>query len=117
MPKRIYQVGEPCDTCQTPTIAGRGGEGYCKPCYVKWAEANKSNPPQQTTYTPTRDFDAEARGKVRHGVVCAMLQAGKSYEDIAPKLMQFENLIMNGAPTPEEKFNESLDNTPPPGQY
>ena len=36
MPKRIYQIGEPCDVCGVPTVAGKDGNGYCKPCYIKW---------------------------------------------------------------------------------
>ena len=35
-------VGDLCPDCGTAMIAGRNGEGYCKPCYIKWAEANKA---------------------------------------------------------------------------
>lgn len=45
MPKRYYQVGEPCDKCKTPTIQGKNG-AYCKPCYIQWAEAKKNGTPQ-----------------------------------------------------------------------
>lgn len=38
--KPVKVVGAPCPTCKTPLIQGRNG-AYCKPCYVKWAEANK----------------------------------------------------------------------------
>ena len=47
MPKRIYQIGEPCDSCQTPAVQGKNG-AYCKPCYIAWAEAQK----QSNTKTP-----------------------------------------------------------------
>lgn len=33
-------VGQPCPDCGTPYVAGARG-AYCKPCYIKWAEANK----------------------------------------------------------------------------
>lgn len=45
MPKRIYQLGEPCDKCRVPTVQGKFGP-YCKPCYVQWAEAKKNGTPQ-----------------------------------------------------------------------
>lgn len=45
--KRVYQVGEPCDTCGTPTIPGKFG-AYCKPCYIAYAEAKKNG----VGYTP-----------------------------------------------------------------
>ena len=77
MPKRIYQEGEPCDVCGTLTVPGNNG-AYCKACYIKWAEANKKTAPVQPQQSaiPPRDFEKEARGKVRHGLVCAMISAG-----------------------------------------
>ena len=33
-------VGTPCTTCKNPLIQGPRGV-YCKPCYKKWADANK----------------------------------------------------------------------------
>ena len=38
-------VGQPCPTCGTPYIMGRTG-AYCKPCYIKWANANKPTQPK-----------------------------------------------------------------------
>jgi hypothetical protein len=102
MAKRIYQVGEPCDVCGTPTTEGRDGNGYCKPCYIKWKNASKEQQrPAQPVQTQARDFEAEARGKVRHGLICAFIQ-GKSAKEIAEQmsdfklklLMPLENLIM-----------------------
>jgi len=51
MPKRIYQVGEPCDVCGTTTIRGKDGNGYCWPCWSKWKDAQKATqaPPQPQT--------------------------------------------------------------------
>lgn len=50
MGKRYYQVGEPCDNCNTPTIASKkGGSAYCWPCWSKWKDAQKS---PQTTQAP-----------------------------------------------------------------
>ena len=93
MPKRIYQVGEPCDTCGVPTTEGRDGNGYCKPCYIKWKNASKqSQQPQQQAVQmqrTNRDFEAEARGKVRHGLICAFIQ-GKSAKEIAEQFSDFK---------------------------
>ena len=70
MPKVSLYVGQPCPTCGIPAILGKDGQsGYCKPCYVKWVEGKKrltvgeQNPEKPT---PPRNFDEEARGKVRH---------------------------------------------------
>ena len=52
MAKRIYQVGEPCDTCQTPTIMGKGGTGYCKPCYIAWKNSSEALKPAVRGYNP-----------------------------------------------------------------
>lgn len=30
-----------CSDCHSQMIPGRNGKPYCKPCYIKWAEANK----------------------------------------------------------------------------
>ena len=85
-------AGDPCSVCNTPYIQGQKGV-YCKSCYIKWANDNKpqSNPQAQSG---SRDFDAEARGKVRHGLVCAMIAANKDFETISTNLMRFEELIM-----------------------
>ena len=52
MAKRIYQVGEPCDECGVPTVAGKDGTGYCKPCYIKWKNTKEAMPPAQGGYAP-----------------------------------------------------------------
>ena len=44
MPKRIYQLGEPCDYCRTPTIQGPTGI-YCKPCYIAYKNRQNAMPP------------------------------------------------------------------------
>jgi uncharacterized Zn finger protein (UPF0148 family) len=58
MAKRIYQVGEPCDVCQTPTVQGKDGNGYCKPCYVAWKNKQEGLQPTsngQAPYRPTKE--------------------------------------------------------------
>ena len=52
MAKRIYQVGEPCDYCNTPTIQGKDGNGYCWPCWAKWKESKSSPQATQSTQRP-----------------------------------------------------------------
>ena len=51
MPKRIYQLGEPCDVCGTPTIQGSKGN-YCKPCYIAWKNQADKQPRVAQTYQP-----------------------------------------------------------------
>lgn len=41
-----------CKDCNSDLLAGRGGKPYCKPCYIKWAEANK---PKETIQEPTME--------------------------------------------------------------
>jgi len=41
------------------------------------------------------DWDAIAEGKVRHGVVCSMIEAGKDYKEIEKETPRFVELIMN----------------------
>lgn len=83
-------VGALCPDCQTPYIAGKNGQGYCKPCYIKWANENKSQTPASGG---TRDYDAENRGKVRHGVLCAFIQ-GKSVEELKEQMPAFKMLLI-----------------------
>jgi len=60
------------------------------------------------------DWDAISRGKVRHGIVCAMIKAGKSEEEIEKKLSKFTNLVMkedrNDEKVKSDKIN--LDDIP-----
>lgn len=44
------------------------------------------------------DWDKIAEGKVRHGVVCAMIEAGKTYEEIATTCEKYVKLIINEQP-------------------
>lgn len=44
------------------------------------------------------DWDKIAEGKVRHGVVCAMIEAGKTYEEIASSCEKYVQLIINEQP-------------------
>jgi hypothetical protein len=52
MAKRIYQVGEPCDVCGTATVVGKGGTGYCKPCYIAWKNSSEALKPAVQGYNP-----------------------------------------------------------------
>ncbi|MCK9370380.1 hypothetical protein M0R04_10770 [Candidatus Dojkabacteria bacterium] len=109
------QVGEPCAYCQQPLEQGKFG-AYCKPCYQKYKNSQQATPqPQYVKQQDKPDWEAISRGKVRHGIVCAMLQNGKSYDDIATQLLRFEQLIMNGVtttgrnPNAEQNFVDEME--------
>jgi len=51
-----------------------------------------------TPTTKTPDWDAIAEGKVRHGVVCAMIEAGKTKEEIYQDVPGYVDYIMHGQP-------------------
>jgi len=117
---RIYQLGEPCDVCNTPTVMGNKGP-YCKACYIAWKNGKENGvvvPKQAPVYqaTPQRDFNKEARGKIRHGLFCSFI-TGKTMESIMKdmpsfklQLMDWENIIMNGVRSNSEKdFIKSLE--------
>lgn len=36
-----FQPEGKCKTCYADMVPGKNGKPYCKPCYVKWANANK----------------------------------------------------------------------------
>jgi uncharacterized Zn finger protein (UPF0148 family) len=60
MKKRIYKVGELCDTCGTPTVEGKDGNGYCKSCYIAWKNKQEGMQPSNdghapTSYRPTKE--------------------------------------------------------------
>jgi hypothetical protein len=101
--QQVKQVGGLCPDCGTPYIDGKKGP-YCKKCYIAWANANKSKPAASG-----RDFEAEARGKVRHGLICAFIQ-GKTAEELLAQMADFktrlllplEELIMGKPKTPQE---------------
>ena len=91
MAKKIYQVGEPCERCSTPTIQGPSGV-YCKKCYIEWKNKQDQSG-QQSATLPTRDFEAENRGKVRHGLICAFIE-GKTVDEIKAQMPDFKLLLM-----------------------
>lgn len=91
------KTGKPYDAFMAcPNKCGRGGNT------------------QTSTQKP--NWDEIARGKVRHGIVCAMLQNGKSYEDIVTNLPRFEQLIMGKSAQPKEEIPiievDDTDNIP-----
>lgn len=65
---------------------------------------NKCKPAGQPTTpaAPKVDWDKISRGKVRHGLVVAMIQAGWEKKVIYAELNDYANLIMNG--TTEEEL-------------
>lgn len=69
------------------------------------ASVQKGEVPQtvpQKAIQEKPDWDAISRGKVRHGVVCAMIEAKWSEEDIRSKLSLYVDLIMNDDKPKEE---------------
>lgn len=68
-------------------------------------------PPQQAAQRPNSakpDWDAIAEGKVRHGLVCAYIQAGK--EPMVAEVNYWMEFIVTGkAPLPPSNQPESLD--------
>jgi hypothetical protein len=117
---RVYQLGEPCDTCGTPAVMGNKGP-YCKACYITWKngqEKGQTVAKPATVYqaAPVRDYNKEARGKIRHGLLCAFI-TGRSMKSILEDLPTFklhlldiENTIMNGVRANSEKdFIKSLE--------
>ena len=63
-------VGEQCNTCGTPYIMGKKG-AYCKPCYIKWANDNKTQnnapAPNANNATQEVDWDKISFGKCKFG--------------------------------------------------
>jgi len=57
MPKRIYQVGEPCDQCGTPAIQGQFG-AYCYPCFKARKERQNQMQPPVNGYHPASPYNA-----------------------------------------------------------
>lgn len=57
MNKRVYQLGEPCDVCGTPTVMGSNGP-YCKACYIKWKNANGGQMPARTQNVVNKSYEA-----------------------------------------------------------
>jgi len=51
---------------------------------------------KQKVRNETPDWDKIALGKVRHGLVCALIQAGKDLQDIKQVLPAYTDLVMNG---------------------
>ena len=113
-------VGQPCRFCQTPYTSGAKG-AYCKPCYVKWKNGQsgggQSYSPPQAPQAPARDFDKEARGKVRHGFAIEAFKGGMELNKTTADLVnKWTNFVVTGAiePTPEELFAQSGGSVPLP---
>ena len=110
-------VGQPCPDCGTAMIAGKGGEGYCKPCYIKWA--NKNKPQGGSTEVPKSngyDSDGQSQGNakniaglwVANGII--KLEQFKEYCDKVYSYMPKKiGATQSGA---GEKMKEAMDAVP-----
>ena len=61
---------------------------------------------KQKVRNETPDWEKIAEGKVRHGIVCALIQAGQNLEEIKLKLPAYTDLVMNGV------FQKSIQDNP-----
>lgn len=83
---------------------------------VMFTDANdiqyqSQNLPRKTNTNDAPDWDKIAEGKVRHGLVCALIQAGKDIKDIELVLPAYEDMVMNGVLRKEAKqeVEDALD--------
>ena len=112
-------VGDLCPDCGTAYIAGQRGEGYCKPCYIKWAEANKAGGNTGSTAKPKAsgyDSDGQSQGNakniaglwVAHKII--KLEQFKEYCDKVYSYMPKKiGATQSGA---GEKMKEAMDAVP-----
>ena len=100
MAKKIYQVGEPCDYCRTPTIPGKGGTGYCKPCYIKWKNEKDSlqpavqgyNPASAQTHTNAPIVQPQAPSASTERIVDLLTKINQTLEAIEKKLPLYADI-------------------------
>lgn len=106
-------VGAPCPLDGTPYSQGPKGV-YCKTCYMNWKNSEGQQPIPNNQYIPQRtqyqqpaqlqpvqqekpDWDAIAKGKVRHGFA---IEAFKLGLDLSPNTRATINLwvdyVVNG---------------------
>lgn len=94
MPKGT--IGDLCPDCQSPFIAGNDGGGYCKPCYIIWAEANKGKtkpPTEKNNGLTEKDIDR----MTRHGLLVAHIGAGKTLSvELSKQIKREAFFIKNG---------------------
>lgn len=82
MARQPKVAGQPCETCNVPMIQGKNGEGYCKPCYIKWKNEGQSSGTIANLKEPVRDVDWDkiAEGKVRHAFAVEAYKLGKTLD-------------------------------------
>ena len=90
-PTSPFPEGEIYGTIEEKT--SKVGKPYYK--FFKDALVTPYNAPQSTNKTEP-DWDAIAEGKVRHGVVCALIQAGKTLDEILIECPKYTELIIKG---------------------
>ena len=110
-------VGDLCPDCGTAMIAGRNGEGYCKPCYIAWA--NKNKPQGGSTEVPKAtgyDSDGQSQGNAKN--IAGLWVANKiikleQFKEYADKVYSYEpkkiGATQSGA---GEKMKEAMDAVP-----
>ena len=109
----LLDVVEGTDVDGTITITEKDGKQYYN------FKATKNNtqltattpyPLKKTESTPTPDWDKIAEGKVRHGLVVAMLGAKWKFEDVQTNLGKYVDLVMGRTQDKEPQDNgEQID--------
>ena len=110
--KQGYQGGEVVTVTVEVKQGQDGTYNYFKKFNPQYASQNAPQAPQQAAQEPKPDWDAIAQGKVRHGLVCAYLAAGKEFgKDFKlGDIDYWAEFIMTGkAPLPAGQQPESLD--------
>ena len=122
MARQPKVAGQPCETCNEPMIQGKNGEGYCKPCYIKWKNEEKQT---VNLKEPVRDVDWDkiARGKVRHAFAVEAFKMKMSLDEETKKRINNwtdfvmgeqsqEKTIQVEPPDPESQTEISVDKIP-----
>lgn len=71
-----------------------------KPPKPEWAPeaVRQQYAPTTVVKEDKPDWDKIAEGKVRHGVICAMLENGRTYEEISTTYQKYVELIIQEQP-------------------
>lgn len=77
--------------------ATKVGEGWCNEKPKQFDQLPKDSPVVQRVVDAAKpDWDAIAAGKVRHGVVCALIQAGKTKSEVFEEAPAYVDYVMKG---------------------
>lgn len=108
-------AGQPCnDGCGGKYVTNpKTGKTFCEnKCWLTPDQKAQSNNPDQP------NWDEIAKGKVRHGLVCAMIGAGWDSTQIRTQLLMYENLVMgkisNELPVQQVEESPAADPNMPP---